>query len=150
MVRGPRLPKTRPSHCPPRPQGSSRPVVATTSHGATHGGYHQSWCHPLLARQCALVLLVKGPREQPRAVVPLTRREGDHEDNLGTREARLQGLDTASRPRLMILTTDRGRSRGHALATWEGWKVEEAIALGTIGTTMSRGPFTTRPSGRGP
>uniref|UniRef100_M1DZS7 Uncharacterized protein n=1 Tax=Solanum tuberosum TaxID=4113 RepID=M1DZS7_SOLTU len=38
MVWEPRLPKTSPSYCLPRPRGSSRPVVATTSRGATRGG----------------------------------------------------------------------------------------------------------------
>ncbi|WMV29704.1 hypothetical protein MTR67_023089 [Solanum verrucosum] len=38
MVWEPRLPKTSPSYCLPRPRGSSRPVVATMSSGATRGG----------------------------------------------------------------------------------------------------------------
>ncbi|WMV29705.1 hypothetical protein MTR67_023090 [Solanum verrucosum] len=38
MLWEPRLPKTSPSYCLPRPRGSSRPMVATMSRGATRGG----------------------------------------------------------------------------------------------------------------
>ncbi|WMV13707.1 hypothetical protein MTR67_007092 [Solanum verrucosum] len=68
-VRGQRYLKSRPSHCLTSPRGSSRPVVATTSRGATRGG--------------------KGTRVPPRVVVPLMRREVRHRGDL---ESRVQGL----------------------------------------------------------
>uniref|UniRef100_M1DAL6 Uncharacterized protein n=1 Tax=Solanum tuberosum TaxID=4113 RepID=M1DAL6_SOLTU len=118
MVRGQGCLKTMPSHCLTSLRGSSRPVLATTCRGATHGG--KAVCPSLVSCQgspsgatsqflvmttghgmahgialawwgCSKVeeLLVKGPR----AVVPLTRREHRREGDL---VSRLQGLASMS------------------------------------------------------
>ncbi|WMV25082.1 hypothetical protein MTR67_018467 [Solanum verrucosum] len=112
MVWEPRVPKTSPSYCLTRPRGSSRPVVATTSRGATsgwlgrvvqccgsycpkdHEHHHEPWC----------------PRRSVKMTVWITWPQG---------RARQLGQATASRPRpsprLVVVTTDRGRSRGPPL-----------------------------------
>ncbi|WMV49841.1 hypothetical protein MTR67_043226 [Solanum verrucosum] len=37
------------------------------------------------------------------------------------------------------MTTDRGKARGAALASWEAFQVRRATGQGTTGTTTSRG-----------
>ncbi|WMV09040.1 hypothetical protein MTR67_002425 [Solanum verrucosum] len=50
-----------------------------------------------------------------------------------------KGSPSQATSQLVVKTTDRGKARGVALASWEACQVGEATGQGTTGTTMSRG-----------